>query len=86
MVLENTSNEITLVYSKAELSAPVDISFDLAGGAYNNSEEPVIVHAERGNRISETAIPTPVLKDKNFKGWKLDQDQKIYSGKKHIIL
>ena len=81
MVLENTSNEITLVYSKAELSAPVDISFDLAGGAYNNSEEPVIVHAERGNRISETAIPTPVLKDKNFKGWKLDQDQKIYSGK-----
>ena len=31
MVLENTSNEITLVYSKAELSAPVDISFDLAG-------------------------------------------------------
>ena len=81
MVLENTSNEITLVYSKAELSAPVDISFDLAGGAYNNSEEPVIVHAERGNRISETAIPTPVLKDKNFKGWKLDQDQKKYSGK-----
>ena len=81
MVLENTSNEITLVYSKAELSAPVDISFDLAGGAYNNSEEPVIVHAERGNRISETAIPTPVLKDKNFKGWKLDQDQKIYTGK-----
>ncbi|MCR0410258.1 InlB B-repeat-containing protein [[Clostridium] innocuum] len=81
MVLENTSNEITLVYSKAELSAPVDISFDLAGGAYNNSEEPVIVHAERGNRISETAIPTPVLKDKNFKGWKLDQNQKIYSGK-----
>ena len=81
MVLENTSNEITLVYSKAELSAPVDISFDLAGGAYNNSEEPVIVHAERGNRISETAIPTPVLKHKNFKGWKLDQDQKIYSGK-----
>ena len=62
MVLENTSNEITLVYSKAELSAPVDISFDLAGGAYNNSEEPVIVHAERGNRISETAIPTPVLR------------------------
>ena len=81
MVLENTSNEITLVYSKAELSAPVDISFDLAGGAYNNSEEPVIIHAERGNRISETAIPTPVLKDKKFKGWKLDQDQKIYSGK-----
>ena len=55
------------------------VNFDLAGGTYNDKKDDVKLEIESGKKISESAIPTPVLKDNAFKGWKSGKGQKVYS-------
>ena len=56
-------NSPTTIYSKGKNKEAVKftVTFDLAGGVYNNQTENSIVQVENGKKISESAIPVPTL-------------------------
>ena len=77
-------NSPTTIYSKGKNKEAVKftVTFDLAGGVYNNQTENSIVQVENGKKISESAIPVPTLGGKDFKGWNLEgYGNKLYSNK-----
>ena len=77
-------NSPTTIYSKGKNKEAVKftVTFDLAGGVYNNQTENTIVQVENGKKISESAIPVPTLGGKDFKGWNLEgYGNKLYSNK-----